>query len=193
MELDWAKHQAEIPNEVVGLFEENTVTSLECLAFRREDLKEMGISRPGTLALVIKAIKTLQMKSQCHPIFIDHDPYCIGKILDQLCLKVMSKDGYKPLSLSDIKEGKQEAFSETVDYYFPGELAELILKKEPPLKSSILSQDQVDHIQHLLEEDSCGFFTKLLYCASCDGWGASNFNSKCDNQGPTLTVIHSTG
>jgi len=191
--VDWVKHQAEIPDEVVGLFEENKVTGLELLAFGREDLKEIGISRPGTLALVIKAIKGLQTKSQCHPIFIDHDPYCFGQILDQLRLKVMSKDGYEPLLLSDIKEGKQDTFANTVDYYFPGELSELILNKGPLLKSSIISQDQVGHIQRWLDEDSCGFVTKLLYRASCDGWGASNFHSKCDNQGPTLTVIRSTG
>eukprot|EP00957_Ditylum_brightwellii_P076546 5818355-Ditylum_brightwellii.AAC.1 len=61
--------------------------------------------------------------------------------------------------------------------YFPGELSKLILKKEPPLDSSILSQDQVGHIQRWLDEDSCGFATKLLYRASCDGWQASNFHS----------------
>jgi len=190
---DWAKHHDEIPDEAAGLFEENKVTGLELLAFGREDLKELGISRPGTLALVIKAIKGLQTKSQCHPIFIDHDPYCFGKILDQLRLKVMSKDGYEPLSLSDIKEGKRDTFANTVDYYFPGELSELILKKESPIDSSIIPQDQVGHIQRWLDEDSCGFVTKLLYRASCDGWRASNFHSKCDNQGPTLTVIRCTG
>eukprot|EP00957_Ditylum_brightwellii_P175965 13399022-Ditylum_brightwellii.AAC.1 len=94
----------------------------------------------------------------------------------------MSKEDYEPLSWSDIKEGKQEAFSEIVDYYFPGELAELILKKKSPIDSSIIPEDQVGHINRWLDEDSCGFATKLLYRASCDGWGASNFHSKCDNQ-----------
>mmetsp|Transcript_1621 Transcript_1621/g.2537 ORF Transcript_1621/g.2537 Transcript_1621/m.2537 type:complete len:289 (+) Transcript_1621:1124-1990(+) len=126
---DWAKHHDEIPDEAAGLFEENKVTGLELLAFGREDLKELGISRPGTLALVIKAIKGLQTKSQCHPIFIDHDPYCFGKILDQLRLKVMLEEEYEPLSLSDIKEGKKDMFAKTVDYYFPAEQSELILKK----------------------------------------------------------------
>uniref|UniRef100_A0A7S4VQB1 TLDc domain-containing protein n=1 Tax=Ditylum brightwellii TaxID=49249 RepID=A0A7S4VQB1_9STRA len=32
-----------------------------------------------------------------------------------------------------------------------------------------------------------------MYRASHDGWRASNFHSKCDHQGPTLTVIRSTG
>ena len=31
----------------------------------------------------------------------------------------------------------------------------------------------------------------LLYRASRDGWGASNFHSCCDNKGPTVTVVKS--
>eukprot|EP00957_Ditylum_brightwellii_P039851 3017180-Ditylum_brightwellii.AAC.1 len=84
-----------------------------------EDLKELGLGRHGTLALLTKAIKGLQMKSQCLPIFICHDSYCFAKILDQLCLKVISKDNHKPLLLSCIKEAKKDIFIKTVDYYFP--------------------------------------------------------------------------
>eukprot|EP00957_Ditylum_brightwellii_P108849 8303294-Ditylum_brightwellii.AAC.1 len=105
----------------------------------------------------------------------------------------MSKEDYEPILWSDIKGGKQDMFAKTVDYYFPGELSELVFNKEPLLKSIIIPEDQVGHIQYWLDEDSCGFATKLLYCASCDGWQASNFHSKCDTQGPTLTVIRSTG
>eukprot|EP00957_Ditylum_brightwellii_P163015 12413276-Ditylum_brightwellii.AAC.1 len=87
---------------------------------------------------------------------------------------------------------KSLLFAKTVDYYFPGNLAGMILKKDPLLKSSIISQDQIGHNQHWLDEDSCDFATKLLYCTSHDGWQAYNFHSKCDHQGPTLTVIRST-
>jgi len=159
---DWAKHHDEISDEVVGLLEENKVTGSELLAFGYEDLKNLGISRPGTLALVTKVIKGLRMKSQCQPIFIDHDPYCFGKILDQLRLKAISKEDYRPLSLSDIEERKQDAFAKTVDYYFPGELAHLILKKEPLLQSSIVSQDQAEMIKRWLDEDGCGSHMNLI-------------------------------
>jgi len=136
---DWAKRHDGISDEVADLFDKNQVNGLELLALGREDLKEMGISRLGMLALVIKAIKDLQTKNQNRPIFIDHDPYCFGKILDQLRLKVMSKEGYKPLAWSDIKESKQEAFEKSVDYYFPGELSELIVKKKPMVDSRNIS------------------------------------------------------
>ena len=34
---------------------------------------------------------------------------------------------------------------------------------------------------------------QLLYRASRDGWEGKHFHSKCDNKGPTLTVIKCTG
>eukprot|EP00957_Ditylum_brightwellii_P139481 10630243-Ditylum_brightwellii.AAC.1 len=159
----------------------------------REDVKELGIRRPGTLALVMKAIKVLQMKSQCSPIFIDHDPYCFGKILDQLRLKVMSKEEYKPLPLICIREAKQDAFVKTVDYYFPGELAKLIFKECVVVDSNIVFEDEVDIIQGWLDEGGCRSIRKLLYRASSDGWSSSEFHDNCDDKGPTLTIIQSTG
>eukprot|EP00957_Ditylum_brightwellii_P008290 627414-Ditylum_brightwellii.AAC.1 len=99
----------------------------------------------------------------------------------------MLKENYKPLFLSDIKEERQAAFAKTVDYYFPGELEQLILKNEPLLESSIVSQDQAELLKGWLDEDGCGTHMKLLYRASRDGWQSSNFHEKCDHQGPTLT------
>jgi len=190
--IDWLKHQAEIPGEVTKLFEETKVNGLELLALGCDDLKELGVHKPGTLALIIRAIKNLKLKSQNCPIFIDHDPYCFGEILDQLRLKVMLEEDYKPLFLSDIKKAKQDVFATTVDYYFPGDLAQLVLKTSF-YDTSILSHDQVRIIDSWIDEDMSGFGTKLLYRASRDGRQASNFHDKCDNQGPTITVIRSTG
>eukprot|EP00957_Ditylum_brightwellii_P000374 29418-Ditylum_brightwellii.AAC.1 len=139
---DWAKQHNELSDEVASLFEQNRVTGLELLAMAREDVKELGIRRPGTLALVTNAMKGLKMKSQCSPIFIDHDPYSFGKILDQLHLKVMSKEDYKPLLLLCIREGKQDVLVKTVDYYFPGEVAKLVSKENVVVDSDIVSEDE---------------------------------------------------
>eukprot|EP00957_Ditylum_brightwellii_P000029 1986-Ditylum_brightwellii.AAC.1 len=189
--VNWAKSHDDISNEVADLLKENEINGVELLALGRDDLKELGIKRPGTLAVVTKAIKDLQMKSQDRPIFIDHDPYCFSKILDQLRLKAMLKEKYEPLSFSDINETKKDLFAETIDYFFPGDLTKLIWKKLK-LDTNILSGHQTDIINRWLEEDSCGFDTTLLYRASRDGWEASDFHEKCNNQGPTLTVIQST-
>ena len=62
--------------------------------------------------------------------------------------------------------------------------------------SVILSPDQCQTLMNWLEgtgaiEDITKANDKLLYRASRDGWGASNFHSFCDNKGPTVTVIKS--
>lgn len=43
--------------------------------------------------------------------------------------------------------------------------------------------------QQLLAEWLCGPEGTLLYCATRDGFDAPAFHNKCDNQGPTLTII----
>ena len=44
-----------------------------------------------------------------------------------------------------------------------------------------------------LAEEGQGGQPQLLYRASEHGWGGAQFHAQCDNQGPTLTVIKSTG
>eukprot|EP00957_Ditylum_brightwellii_P175044 13327643-Ditylum_brightwellii.AAC.1 len=189
--VEWAKYHAEVYGAIAELFEKNGIIGSGLLALDSEDLKELKTNRSGSQELVTKAITDLQM-NQYSELFIDHNEYCFRKIIDQLRLKASSNKRYRPLFLSDINEREQERFAETLDYYFPGELAQLIWKK-PTLVSRILSDDQVDNITKWLVEGKCGFDAKLLYRASRDGWQASNFHAKCDNQGPTLTVIRTTG
>ena len=58
-------------------------------------------------------------------------------------------------------------------------------------KSVILSSDQtlVNWLKESLAiTNDCD---KLLYRASSNGWAASNFHSRCDNKGPTVTVVKS--
>ena len=37
--------------------------------------------------------------------------------------------------------------------------------------------------------DGKNFQWRLCYRASSDGWGATDFHSKCDNQGPTVVIV----
>ena len=59
-------------------------------------------------------------------------------------------------------------------------------------ESTIVSDNDSSHVMTWLE--SVGHFSepKLLYRASRDGWSSTYFHIKCDNQGPTLTVIKTT-
>ena len=60
--------------------------------------------------------------------------------------------------------------------------------------SVILSSDQRKTLVTWLKESQRTITNdsdKLLYRASRNGWGASNFHSCCDNKGPTVTVVKS--
>lgn len=63
--------------------------------------------------------------------------------------------------------------------------------------NSVILKDKKElqyQLQCWLQEDQIDVSDwKLLYRASQDGFAAKSFHSKCDNRGPTLTLIQSTG
>eukprot|EP00957_Ditylum_brightwellii_P057528 4362204-Ditylum_brightwellii.AAC.1 len=65
----------------------------------------------------------------------------------------------------------------------------------PPfvLNSTIVNSETDKQILHKwLTDDGFGGQPQLLYRASRDGWQALQFHSKCDNQGPTVTIVRTT-
>ena len=82
---------------------------------RREDFKDIGMTKAGPLALLLKEISSLRTKA----IFVDHNPYCFGKILDTLRLRLMGQSENNLATLY-IQESHRERFNKLVDYYFPG-------------------------------------------------------------------------
>ena len=62
------------------------------------------------------------------------------------------------------------------------------------LKSSILTRNDIVHINKWLNEakNDLGESStpKIIYCASRDGWHIDDFHSKCDEKGPTITVVN---
>ena len=60
-------------------------------------------------------------------------------------------------------------------------------------ESVILSSEQREALVIWLKESRTitNDSDNLLYRASRNGWGASNFHSCCDNKGPTVTVVKS--
>ena len=115
--------------------------------------------------------------------FIDRDGTHFRHILNYL------RTG--KLVLPDDKVVRKELLSEAEFYRIDGILDEL--KANPFKDSAILSSEQretlVDWLKHTRESLSDDYV--LLYRASRDGWTASNFHSRCDNKGPTVTVIKS--
>lgn len=68
----------------------------------------------------------------------------------------------------------------------------------PQIDSNIVTQ--ISHatiIKNWLEEDGCGGGLELLYRGSSrdcnNGNSGSAFHSKCDNKGPTVVIIETTG
>ena len=61
--------------------------------------------------------------------------------------------------------------------------------------SSLLTSDQCQILMNWLKDTwalkEANLFPSLLYRASRNGWAASNFHTRCDNRGPTLTVVQS--
>lgn len=87
---------------------------------------------------------------------------------------------------------RKELLEEAEFYQIRG----LINGLNPPLfqGSKILSSEQKVLLANTWLKEKlmkpCNSFL-LIYSASCDGWDASTFHAKCDNKGPTVTVVKS--
>ncbi|KAL9951570.1 hypothetical protein ACROYT_G044254 [Oculina patagonica] len=91
---------------------------------------------------------------------------------------------------------REELLAEAEFYQVEG-IIKALTPKQPRLfeDSVILSSDQRQILINWLKEtrDLTNASDKLLYRASRNGWAATNFHSCCDNKGPTVTVVKSTG
>eukprot|EP00984_Skeletonema_dohrnii_P025463 scaffold14635_cov112-Skeletonema_dohrnii-CCMP3373.AAC.3 len=125
---NWIKIIEGIPDDVASLFCENEINGLELLALDRDGLKDMGVTRAGTICLLLKEIKVLEQKSQDVSTLIEHSPYCFGKILDYLRLTHFhSQKLIKEPLLPIISLALIGRFEKVVKYYFPGETSTTIL------------------------------------------------------------------
>ena len=60
----------------------NDVNGSALLTMQWDGFKDIGVTKAGPLALLLKEISTLSTKD----IFVKHNSYCFGKILDKLRL-----------------------------------------------------------------------------------------------------------
>ena len=124
----WVKRIKDIPNTVVQLFIENEITGSELLALNENGLKMLGVERVGTICLISDEIKSLKERvNQDTSTFIEHSPYCFGKILDYLRMKYLHSIGLidEP-SLPTVCDEQKIRFEKVVKYYFPGESSKFI-------------------------------------------------------------------
>jgi hypothetical protein len=125
----WAKSIDGLPDEVSVTLYENEITGEELLALSIEGLKMMGIERAGTLCLLLKEIEKLDKASQDIVTLIEHSPYCFGKILNHLRLMQLHSIGLivKKPTLPNVHESQKQRFEKVVKYYFPGNVAKIML------------------------------------------------------------------
>ena len=124
----WAKNIHGIQEDVPSILRENEITGCELIALDMDGLKMLKVDRPGTLCLMLKEIRKLERASQDIAIFIEHSPYCFGKILDYLRLKQLHSQGLiEEPDLIKVSESQQRRFEKVVKYYFPGDSAKFIL------------------------------------------------------------------
>jgi hypothetical protein len=125
----WAKSINSLPDEVSVTLYENEITGQELLALCRDDLKTMGIERVGTLALLMNEIGELKRASQDIVTLIEHSPYCFDKILNHLRLMQLHSIGLivKEHTLPNVDESQMQRFEKVVNYYFPGDVAKIML------------------------------------------------------------------
>ena len=169
----------------------NDINRAVLLVMQREDLKEIGVTQVGSLALLLKGIENLCREKKSEAVFMDHNAYCFGKILDTLRLRAMCRsEGTMPPVY--IQESHRERFKKIADYLFPGDSTSFILQKME-IYSTILSTHQSSQSGSWLSEDGVSKDLELLYRGSRDGRQASDFHAKCDNKGATIAVIRSTG
>ncbi|KAL7543241.1 hypothetical protein ACHAWF_007348 [Thalassiosira exigua] len=124
----WAESIYGIPEDVIEILKENEIKGCELLALKKDGLMALGITRTGTLYLLLEEIKNLEKASQTVATFIEHSPYCFGKILDYLRLKHLHSKGLvEEPTLPQVRQSEQSRFDKVVKYYFPGNRAKFIL------------------------------------------------------------------
>ena len=118
--------------------------------------------------------------------FIDRDGTYFWFILNYL------RNG--ELILPDGATFLKELEAEAKFYQLQGILDELKPKEPKVFEESVtlMNEEHRGVLKSWLPEDMKGEW-RLLFRASRDGFAASTFHSKCDNKGPTITVVTSGG
>mmetsp|Transcript_39437 Transcript_39437/g.82468 ORF Transcript_39437/g.82468 Transcript_39437/m.82468 type:complete len:799 (+) Transcript_39437:332-2728(+) len=132
--FEWAKSIDDISDDVANIFVENQITGNELLALEKDGLLMLGIERTGTLCLLLKEVKKLDKASQDVATLIEHSPYCFGKILDYLRAKRLhSKLIAEDPDLPQVRQSERKRYEKVVQYFFPGESADLIYGVRMPI------------------------------------------------------------
>ena len=81
-----------MPDEIGTTFLGNKVNGVSLLIMGREDIKEIGVTQVGPLAILLEEIKNLCREKKSEAVFFDQNAYCFGKIIDTLRLQEMCQN-----------------------------------------------------------------------------------------------------
>ncbi|EJK77849.1 hypothetical protein THAOC_00289 [Thalassiosira oceanica] len=124
----WVRNLEGVPDDAAEIFEKNEVTGVELINLGKDELKELGVTRPGTVGILSSQINDLRKASQDSATLIEHSPYCFGKILDYLRMKRLHTLNLIDEVRCQVVDGSQkERFEKVVHYFFPGSQADEIL------------------------------------------------------------------
>ena len=184
----WIAEIEGMPNNVCATFLRNDVIGTDLLSMQHENFKDIGMTKAGPLALLLKEISSLSTEA----IFVEQSAYCFQKILDILQLRAMCQNEYTLPTSVHIQFAYKKRSEKIVDYYFAGESSSFILQGRE-INSTIFSDHHTSLIESWLSEDGVSGDLDLLYRGSRDGWKTLYFHAKCDNKGETIAVIRSNG
>eukprot|EP00804_Cyclotella_cryptica_P029138 CCRYP_005305-RA/>CCRYP_005305-RA protein AED:0.32 eAED:0.32 QI:309/1/1/1/0.66/0.5/4/823/587 len=127
--LSWLSGVDGVTDEIMDSFEKNKITGPQLLALGKEGLDDLGVKQKGVLYLLLKEIKDLEQKELNPVTFIEHSPYCFGKIIDYLRMKENYSNGLvdSEPAYPQVRTGEKGKFEKIVRYYFPGECSSFIL------------------------------------------------------------------
>ncbi|KAL7504668.1 hypothetical protein ACHAXN_002257 [Cyclotella atomus] len=73
----WLNNVDGLDPSIVDSFEHDEINGRELLALEREDLKDFGITKKGTIAYILLEVKKLESTQNDKTIHIEHSPHCM--------------------------------------------------------------------------------------------------------------------
>lgn len=127
--VSWISSVDGVTEDLLETFHNNKITGSQLLALGKDGLEDLGVKQKGVLYLLLKEIKGLEQKELNPVSFIEHSPYCFGKILDYLRMKQNHSNGLvdKDPDFPVVRSGEKGKFEKIVRYYFPGDSSSFVL------------------------------------------------------------------
>eukprot|EP00956_Cyclotella_meneghiniana_P010178 scaffold14046_cov76-Cyclotella_meneghiniana.AAC.7 len=125
----WLNTVEGLDPSVVKSFEEDMVIGRELISLGKEDLKDFGVTRKGTIAYLLSEIEKLKAVPGTASILIEHSPYCFEKIIDHLRLEnlfincLIENKPCPPV----VRASEKGRFEKVVKHYFPGDSSKSFL------------------------------------------------------------------